>query len=326
MDRLVSSFFSNQQTKQKKKRQLKAIIAFHMFLPPVYSRLLFFCNGKPLINFFVPFLCIIPGRTLLIAGLPTVWSTTDWRWIRDRWWATPIWCSSSADASKCPPISCRPRSLTYLDVDQSSVSASFPVVWPASAPRTFLKVNWVFVKELMTRSFITSPGVSSVYTHHLKDGTSWCVTQRLFFFFFFLFCVLTNEGSFAWTTATTSVVMLGKSLISISFAIIYNYTAELFPTVQLISLSSSYRTGKETYHNSKCFPKQVVRSSAVGIGSTSARVSGTLTPLIFLLVNAAILKLYFFSYYIVCPCNVFFFFKSFWRIHWTRNYHPSCLV
>ncbi|XP_046654329.1 organic cation transporter protein-like [Daphnia pulicaria] len=75
-----------------------------------------------------------------------------------------------------------------------------------------------------------------------------------------LACICTTyfpQSSFAWTTATTSVVMLGKSLISISFAIIYNYTAELFPTV--------------------------VRSSAVGIGSTSARVSGTLTPLIFLL-------------------------------------------
>lgn len=75
-----------------------------------------------------------------------------------------------------------------------------------------------------------------------------------------LACICTTyfpQSSFAWTTTTTTVVMLGKSLISISFAIIYNYTAELFPTV--------------------------VRSSAVGIGSTSARVSGTLTPLIFLL-------------------------------------------
>ena len=38
-------------------------------------------------------------------------------------------------------------------------------------------------------------------------------------------------GSSAWTTATICVAMLGKSLIAVSFSIIYNYTAELFPTV-----------------------------------------------------------------------------------------------
>jgi len=47
-----------------------------------------------------------------------------------------------------------------------------------------------------------------------------------------------------------------------SFAIIYNYTAELFPTV--------------------------IRNSAVGFGACSARFSGMLTPLIKLLVRIAL--------------------------------------
>ncbi|XP_030571817.1 organic cation transporter protein [Drosophila novamexicana] len=59
------------------------------------------------------------------------------------------------------------------------------------------------------------------------------------------------------TTLSTSIVMLGKLLIAGSFAVIYNYSAELFPTV--------------------------VRNSAMGLGSMCARLSGALTPLITLL-------------------------------------------
>lgn len=59
------------------------------------------------------------------------------------------------------------------------------------------------------------------------------------------------------STLSTSIVMLGKLLIAGSFAVIYNYSAELFPTV--------------------------VRNSAMGLGSMSARLSGALTPLITLL-------------------------------------------
>lgn len=59
------------------------------------------------------------------------------------------------------------------------------------------------------------------------------------------------------STAATTVVMLGKLFIAGSFAVIYNYSAELFPTV--------------------------VRNSAMGLGSMSARLSGALTPLITLL-------------------------------------------
>ncbi|CAG7665288.1 unnamed protein product [Allacma fusca] len=55
----------------------------------------------------------------------------------------------------------------------------------------------------------------------------------------------------------TILVMLGKFAIAGSFAVTYNYTAELFPTV--------------------------VRNSAVGVGAMAARFSGSLTPLITLL-------------------------------------------
>ncbi|KAK9871378.1 hypothetical protein WA026_011633 [Henosepilachna vigintioctopunctata] len=54
-----------------------------------------------------------------------------------------------------------------------------------------------------------------------------------------------------------SFVFIGKFLIACSFAVIYNYSAELFPTV--------------------------VRNSALGIGGMCARTSGALTPLITLL-------------------------------------------
>lgn len=57
--------------------------------------------------------------------------------------------------------------------------------------------------------------------------------------------------------ATVTIVLVGKGCIAGSFAVVYNYTAELFPTV--------------------------VRNTALGIGSMCARLSGALTPMIFLL-------------------------------------------
>jgi len=68
-----------------------------------------------------------------------------------------------------------------------------------------------------------------------------------------IIAVFIAQGS----TAATTVVMLGKLFIAGSFAVIYNYSAELFPTV--------------------------VRNSAMGLGSMCARLSGALTPLITLL-------------------------------------------
>lgn len=65
-----------------------------------------------------------------------------------------------------------------------------------------------------------------------------------------------TTGNFA-AVATITIVLVGKACVAGSFAVVYNYTAELFPTV--------------------------VRNTALGIGSMCARLSGALTPIIFLL-------------------------------------------
>lgn len=59
------------------------------------------------------------------------------------------------------------------------------------------------------------------------------------------------------STEATTTVFIGKLFIAGSFAVIYNYSAELFPTV--------------------------VRNSAMGLGSMCARLAGAFTPLITLL-------------------------------------------
>lgn len=69
-------------------------------------------------------------------------------------------------------------------------------------------------------------------------------------------CIVATQLA-AGSTAATAIVMCGKLFIAGSFAVVYNYSAELFPTV--------------------------VRNSAMGLGSMSARLSGALTPLITLL-------------------------------------------
>ncbi|XP_017770188.1 PREDICTED: organic cation transporter protein [Nicrophorus vespilloides] len=71
-----------------------------------------------------------------------------------------------------------------------------------------------------------------------------------------LCCIIATQLT-QGSTEATSVVMAGKFLIASSFAIVYNYSAELFPTV--------------------------IRNSALGVGSMCARLSGALTPLITLL-------------------------------------------
>ncbi|CAK9804073.1 Organic cation transporter protein [Anthophora plagiata] len=68
-------------------------------------------------------------------------------------------------------------------------------------------------------------------------------------------CIPTGTGAAA--AAIVTIVLFGKACIAGSFATIYNYTAELFPTV--------------------------VRNTALGIGSMCARLSGALTPMIMLL-------------------------------------------
>jgi sugar phosphate permease len=71
-----------------------------------------------------------------------------------------------------------------------------------------------------------------------------------------LCCIIATQLESGSAVATT-IVMIGKFLIASSFAIVYNYSAELFPTV--------------------------VRNSAMGLGSMCARLSGAMTPLITLL-------------------------------------------
>jgi len=60
------------------------------------------------------------------------------------------------------------------------------------------------------------------------------------------------DGRNAFVTAGTVFALVGKMAVSGSFAIIYNYTAELYPTS--------------------------VRSTAVGLGSTTARIGSIITP------------------------------------------------
>lgn len=69
--------------------------------------------------------------------------------------------------------------------------------------------------------------------------------------------IITGATGDLATVATITIVLVGKGCIAGSFAVVYNYTAELFPTV--------------------------VRNTALGIGSMCARLSGALTPMIFLL-------------------------------------------
>uniref|UniRef100_A0A1Y1JSF9 Major facilitator superfamily (MFS) profile domain-containing protein n=2 Tax=Photinus pyralis TaxID=7054 RepID=A0A1Y1JSF9_PHOPY len=70
-------------------------------------------------------------------------------------------------------------------------------------------------------------------------------------------CCCVAAYLFQGGTTRTLLVMLGKLTISSSFSIVYNYSAELFPTA--------------------------VRNTALGLGAMSARLSGTATPLIGLL-------------------------------------------
>lgn len=97
---------------------------------------------------------------------------------------------------------------------------------------------------------------SYVITVYLMDRTG----RRPLISFYMIaggICCIVAAKLTQGTTVSTGVVMAGKFLIASSFAIIYNYSAELFPTV--------------------------VRNSALGIGSMCARLSGAMTPLITLL-------------------------------------------
>jgi len=69
--------------------------------------------------------------------------------------------------------------------------------------------------------------------------------------------IITGATGDLMAIVMVTIVLVGKGCIAGSFAVVYNYTAEMFPTV--------------------------VRNTALGIGSMCARLSGALTPVIFLL-------------------------------------------
>lgn len=78
--------------------------------------------------------------------------------------------------------------------------------------------------------------------------------------------------------------MMGKLFIAGSFAVIYNYSAELFPTGKFRSKICVFIF--VVIPNFRFFQLIVVRNSAMGLGSMCARLSGALTPLITLLGNS----------------------------------------
>ncbi|KAK2715488.1 hypothetical protein QYM36_010185 [Artemia franciscana] len=108
---------------------------------------------------------------------------------------------------------------------------------------------------------VTLPGLPSyVLTPILVDRFGRRDITSTFMMVGGLACIIAAfipKDTTAGSTAVITMVMIGKFFIAGSFAIIYNYTAELFPTV--------------------------VRSSAMGSGAMCARLSGALTPLISLL-------------------------------------------
>lgn len=87
-----------------------------------------------------------------------------------------------------------------------------------------------------------------------------------------------NDDKQNLSIAATTIVMLGKLFIAGSFAVIYNYSAELFPTG---NSADNFRIRQFCSLRFLMFP--VVRNSAMGLGSMCARLSGALTPLITLL-------------------------------------------
>ncbi|KAF5269318.1 hypothetical protein FQR65_LT02620 [Abscondita terminalis] len=93
-------------------------------------------------------------------------------------------------------------------------------------------------------------------TVFLMDRTG---RRSLMSFFMILggICCIIAEYLFKGSVASTAFIMIGMFSIGSSFAIVYNYSAELFPTV--------------------------IRNSALGLGAMSATLSGGLTPLISLL-------------------------------------------
>ena len=78
------------------------------------------------------------------------------------------------------------------------------------------------------------------------------------------------------------LALLGKSAVTGSFAIIYLYSAELFPT-EVRYVCSTTQLGLFYF---VCY---VYRSIGLGVASVGARVGGILSPLVLLLVSLDVL-------------------------------------
>lgn len=104
----------------------------------------------------------------------------------------------------------------------------------------------------------------------ISDGTKINLTLLFILFNFYLFNISLHsrylfifpEGHFL-SQYILYIVFFGKFCIAGSFAVIYNYSAELFPTV--------------------------LRNTGLGVGSMCARLSAALTPLIGLMVSKSFL-------------------------------------
>ncbi|XP_065575614.1 organic cation transporter protein-like [Artemia franciscana] len=98
-----------------------------------------------------------------------------------------------------------------------------------------------------------------VFTPLLVDRIGRRCTMSIFMLFGGVICIVSANipKDFGMGLVQISTVLTGKLLISGSFGIIYNYTAELFPTV--------------------------VRNSAIGAGTMMAGLSGALSPVVLLL-------------------------------------------
>ncbi|XP_014250926.1 organic cation transporter protein [Cimex lectularius] len=108
---------------------------------------------------------------------------------------------------------------------------------------------------LFVMGLIEIPGY--LLTMYLLDKTGRRCSICSFMIIGATACLITAVLPSDWSFFATCVVFAGKFCIACSFAIIYNYSAEIFPTV--------------------------LRNTGLGFGSMCARFSATLTPLITLL-------------------------------------------
>lgn len=140
-----------------------------------------------------------------------------------------------------------------------------------------LKGNPYLILFLM--GIVEIPGY--IITVYLMDRIGRRILTAFCMIWAAIFCIVASiltKGS----TESLSLAILGKFLIASSFAIIYNYSAELFPTC--------------------------IRNSAMGIAAMCARFSGAITPFIFLLdsIGDAVPSITFGAIALISGCCILF--------------------